>query len=187
MYGALTPGCDSQQVAKEPRLAVGLQGCRRIRRLEVLQLLLFRHVIVQTICTGPYGRMNLTIFAMLRFFALCLVCCMASFVQPQPHPRLRFSDSELEGLKAAIAAGGTAKRYYDSLITHGEGLLRSKPVNCSRSGVENSMLSQARTVLDISYSCSLLYRLTKNTSFATRAKAELLHVTQAYDPCLHSE
>ena len=48
---------------------------------------------------------------------------------------------------------------------------------CSLAGVEHSLLSQARSVLDRTYTLGLLWRLDSNATWAKRAVHEMLHVT----------
>jgi hypothetical protein len=93
-----------------------------------------------------------------------------------PHPRLRLTDRGLAALRATLAADADAAAVLRSLEAHGEDLLRQPPVNCTPAGVEASLLAQARSVLDTTYSLGLLYRLSGNETYAARAVAEMLHV-----------
>jgi hypothetical protein len=47
-------------------------------------------------------------------------------------------------------------RYFAALTAHGEALLNEPVINCTRTGVENSLLAQARATLDRTYSLGLL-------------------------------
>jgi hypothetical protein len=98
-------------------------------------------------------------------------------------------DRDLPALLAAIDSENNAKRLFGALLDHCDVLLEAPSVNCTRSGVENSLLSQARAVLDITYSLGLAHRVLRangsssnvTTSYATRVISELLHV--ASDDC----
>lgn len=100
--------------------------------------------------------------------------------QLAPHPRLRLTPDALTAMKSKIARDPLAATVAEQLAQHGNELLSQPVVNCSLAGVENSLLGQARTVLDLTYTLGLLYRLDKNTTWATRAMQEMLHV--AVDP-----
>ena len=94
-----------------------------------------------------------------------------------PHPRLRLTPSALTRVRARIAADPLAATVAEALAEHGASLLAAPVVDCSPSGVEHSLLSQARSVLDRTYTLGLLFRLDGNATWARRAAQEMLHVT----------
>ena len=94
-----------------------------------------------------------------------------------PHPRLRLTPAALVVMKAKIAADPLAATVAAQLAEYGATLLAAPVVNCSLAGVEDSLLAQARSVLDRTYTLGLLYRLDGNASWARRAVKEMLHVT----------
>jgi hypothetical protein len=106
--------------------------------------------------------------------------------QPQqilPHPRLRLTPFALATMRAKIESDPLAATVAAQLRDYGATLLNSPVVNCSLAGVEHSLLSQARSVLDRTYTLGMLYRLDGNASWAQRAVQEMLHVT-AHPTCL---
>jgi len=95
-----------------------------------------------------------------------------------PHPRLRLTETALKKIKTTVATDRTAEAIAAALVQHGTELLDAPVVNCSLAGVEHSLLGQARSVLDRTYTLGLLYRLdNNNTKWALRAIKEMLHVT----------
>eukprot|EP00051_Salpingoeca_urceolata_P006403 m.84715 g.84715 ORF g.84715 m.84715 type:complete len:353 (-) comp14817_c0_seq1:1179-2237(-) len=94
-----------------------------------------------------------------------------------PHPRLRVRDDAIVTIKALISNDAEAARYYQALVEYGNTLLSRPLINCSRAGVEHSLLTQARDVLDKAYTLGLLFRINGNQTFAQRAIAEMVHVT----------
>ena len=92
------------------------------------------------------------------------------------HPRIRVNDEQLKTVAATAAQDAEAKAVLAQLTAYGESLLTKKLVNCTRAGVEDSLLSQARDTLDRAYSLGLLYRLTKTRKYAERLKVDLLNV-----------
>ena len=94
-----------------------------------------------------------------------------------PHPRLRLTPRGLTAMKAKIASDQVAANVASELIEYGQTLVLAPVVNCTLTGVENSLLSQARSVLDRTYTLGLLYRLDNNATWARRAVQEMLHVT----------
>ena len=99
-----------------------------------------------------------------------------------PHPRLRLNDSRIAVLNQTINQDATAQAYFRGLVQVGESLLGTKVVNCSKGA---DMLGVARTVLSREYNLGLLWRLTGDTRFASRAVDELLQVTtncSSWDP-----
>ena len=103
-----------------------------------------------------------------------------------PHPRLRLLDGDLPGLQTVLDHDETAKDYFDALLAYNDNLLTAPLVNCSLSGVENSLLAQARSVLDRTYSLGLAYRIGERaninaSAYAKRAIQEMLHVVS--DDC----
>ena len=68
-----------------------------------------------------------------------------------PHPRLRLTPAALAAMKAKIAKDPLAATVADQLAQYGNELLSKPVVNCSLTGVENSLLAQARAVLDLTY------------------------------------
>ena len=101
-----------------------------------------------------------------------------------PHPRLRLTPAALATMKAKIASDPLAATVAVQLAEYGAKLLDLPVVNCSLAGVEHSLLSQARSVLDRTYTLGLLFRLDGNASWARRAAREMLHVTA--DPTCES-
>ena len=79
----------------------------------------------------------------------------ANFPQPPPvltkHPRLRLTDEALVKLKTRIASISFDSDVAAGLFVYGTSLLNEPVVNCTRQGVENSLLTQARAVLDRTY------------------------------------
>ncbi len=106
--------------------------------------------------------------------------CGMSEQQLAPHPRLRLTPAGLTSMKAKIATDPLAATVAEQLAQYGSDLLSKPVVNCSLTGVENSLLTQARAVLDVTYTLGLLYRLDQNATWASRAMQEMLHV--AVDP-----
>ena len=94
-----------------------------------------------------------------------------------PHPRLRLTPDAVAAMEAKIARDPLAATVAEQLRKHGEALLVAPLVNCSLAGVEDSLLSQARSVLDRTYTLALLWSLDGNATWAKRAVRELLHVT----------
>ena len=92
------------------------------------------------------------------------------------HPRIRVNGAQLEAIATTAAQDAGAKAVLAQLTAYGDSLLTKNLVNCTRSGVENSLLSQARDTLDRAYSLGLLYRLTKARKYADRLKVDLLNV-----------
>ena len=94
-----------------------------------------------------------------------------------PHPRLRLTPTGLAAMEAKIAADPVAANVAAQLAEYGETLLSAPVVNCTLTGVENSLLAQARAVLDRTYTLGMLYQLDSNATWAQRAIQEMLHVT----------
>jgi len=92
------------------------------------------------------------------------------------HPRIRVNATVLKVIAAAAARDGGAKAVLTQLTAYGETLLTKALVNCTRAGVEDSLLGQARDTLDRAYSLGLLYRLTKDAKWADRLRLDLLNV-----------
>jgi hypothetical protein len=91
---------------------------------------------------------------------------------------LRLNDAGLAKIHSLIKTDTTAATYFTALHAYGTKLLDEPLINCTRSGVENSLLSQARRVLDRTYTLGLLHRLLNNdTTFANRAIREMVHVS----------
>lgn len=95
------------------------------------------------------------------------------------HPRVRLLDSAVPGIRRAIASNQDAAQLFTSLKAHGDTLLTAPLVNCTKSGPEVSLLMQARSVLDRTYTLGLLHRINgQNASaYGERAVAEMLHVS----------
>ena len=80
-------------------------------------------------------------------------------------------------MKGKVASDPLARVVAGQLAEYGAQLVGEPVVNCSLEGVEHSLLTQARSVLDRTYTLGLLWRLDGNASWAQRAVKELLHVT----------
>ena len=103
----------------------------------------------------------------LWWFAGLLALTVLAECEPlPPHPRLRLTDSGLAALRITLDGDAAAASVLSSLEAHGEQLLHQPPVNCSPAGVEASLLTQARSVLDMTYSLGMLWRLSGNETYA---------------------
>jgi hypothetical protein len=95
------------------------------------------------------------------------------------HPRLMVLPHDLERIKQAIAAGGTAKKYYDQLLKTGEAILKEPPVQ--RVLIGPRLLDKSRRVVDRMYALGLLYRLDGDKKYLGRAIEELKAVAAFED------
>jgi hypothetical protein len=93
-----------------------------------------------------------------------------------PHPRIRVPDAAIQAIQKTVKRDATAALYYDALVAHANSLLTAPLVNCTRSGVEDSLLMQARDTLDRTYSLAFLYRMTGDARYAQRAVVDMRNV-----------
>lgn len=123
---------------------------------------------------------NMRLLVRCTAVLVCIVYALSSVeveaIALPPHPRIRVLPTDIQTIKQNIEKYVEAKTYYQELQSYGDSLLNASVVDCHRSGVEDSLLSQARSVLDRTYSLGLLWRLSGNVTYAKRAIVEMLHV-----------
>ena len=105
------------------------------------------------------------------------VCVTATPPHLAPHPRLRLTQATQTTVLRNIASDHNAAAVFAGLVSHGENILREDVVNCTKAGVESSLLDAARSVLDRLYTLGMLFRLDGNETWALRALKEMEHVT----------
>ena len=97
-----------------------------------------------------------------------------------PHPRLILDANRLAALQDYLQNNTQAQTYYQGLLQQGEVILTLDPLPRPPEG-SGDILAAARAVLQRLYVVSLLYRITKNDTWAERARIELLNCTQWQD------
>jgi hypothetical protein len=94
-----------------------------------------------------------------------------------PHPRIRLSSEGLTALTHTIKTDEGARTIYQNLLVYADTWLDVDPVDCIPTGSNGALLSESRAVLDLVYSVGLAYRISGQTKYFDRVRAELLRVS----------
>jgi hypothetical protein len=100
-----------------------------------------------------------------------------------PRPRVILTPSRLADIAAFISNSSDAAAWYASALAQGAYYLTQPPIYVPGKG-QTDMLGQAREVLQRVYATGLLWRLTKNATWAARGVAELVNIAQWPDWCI---
>ncbi|MDD3587242.1 MAG: heparinase II/III family protein, partial [Thermoguttaceae bacterium] len=91
-----------------------------------------------------------------------------------PHPRLLLTDKQINNTRKKIADDPVWAKYYEALQQRADDMMKRKPVEYKLTGIR--LLHVSRDALSRLANWSFLYRMTKETKYASRAEEEMLAV-----------
>eukprot|EP00048_Salpingoeca_helianthica_P002174 m.55153 g.55153 ORF g.55153 m.55153 type:complete len:672 (+) comp11947_c0_seq1:3330-5345(+) len=93
-----------------------------------------------------------------------------------PHPRLVATDLTITRVRNSISSSASANRTYTLLLIEGNQILNEPPVTPPKASPEAGILTTARKIVGRLYTLGLLYRITGEMLWVTRAEQEMLAV-----------
>ena len=144
-------------------------------------------------CDTPAATMALASGLLWTAVAMVMYCNGLTINQIQhelaslpPHPRIRVNNTQLQTINNTITSSPFAQDIFANMVVHGDKLVQDPLVECVASG-PGQLLLVSRAVLDRTYTLGLLYRLTGNLTYAKRAIAEMLNVSQHPARCFSQQ